>query len=142
MLPDFTLHFCEGRTLHRRELKGRAHAAIVFLPEQHERQDPALLSAIAAALSAWRATRAAVLVILPPGDDGSSVDPTLDPVLDTDGTLHARFGAGPGGALIVADRYGEIALRADGTEDAAGAGRLPLGEVTPTLELLEMRCSL
>ncbi len=141
--PDFTMHFLDGRMLYRRELKGRSHAAIYFPPDHPVGEEQATLAAIAARIPAWRAARAAVLVVLPADAADVTANLSFDPVIDRDGTVRARFGVGPGGALFVADRYGEIVLRADGAVAAAGAvSALPFDEVTPTLELLEMRCSL
>ena len=143
LLPDFTMHFRDGRVLHRRELKGRSHAAIYFPPERPGSEECATRDALTARLPAWRAARATVLIVLPAADAHVTEPLAFDPALDRDGSLRARFGLGPGGTLFVADRYGEIALRADGTVDSAGApSALPLDEVAPTLELLEMRCSL
>jgi len=143
LLPDFTMHFRDGRVLHRRELKGRSHAAIYFPPERPGSAERATRDALAARLPAWRAARATVLIVLPAAAANATEPLAFDPALDRDGSLRACFGVGPGGALFVADRYGEIALRADGAVDSAGVpSPLPLDEVAPTLELLEMRCSL
>jgi hypothetical protein len=137
LLPDFTLSFRDGRILHRRALKGRSHAVIYFPPDRPPHEEEVILAALAARVPDWQAARAAVLIVLPA--DGADASETLpvEPVIDRDGTMRARFGVGPGGALFVADRYGEIALRADGAMCV-----LPLDEVTPTLALLEVRCSL
>jgi len=143
LLPDFRIHFRDGRVRYRRELKGRSHAVIYFSPERPLREARAMLESLAARVPLWQAARAVVLVVLPA--DGGDMTEKLgfEPVFDRDGSMRARFGAGPGGALFVADRYGEIALRADGAIDAAGAvSALPLDEIAPTLKLLEMRCSL
>jgi len=142
MLPDFTMHFRDGRVLYRRELKGRSHVVIYFPLARPLSTELATLESFAERMPHWQAARAVVLVVLTADAD---VPPTLgfEPVIDRDGALRARFGAGPGSTLVVADRYGEIALRADGTSAAIGAGRaLPLDDVVPTLDLLEMRCSL
>jgi peroxiredoxin len=142
LLPDFTMYFRDGRTLYRRELKGRSHAVIVFLPEYRPGEASALLRAIDAHLPAWQAARAAVLVVLTAARADETESLSFEPVLDRDGTLRARFGVGPCGALFVADRYGEIVLRVDGAAADGDASALSLDEVTPTLELLEIRCSL
>lgn len=142
LLPDFTLHFRDGGVLYRRELKGRSHAVIYFPPERPLSTGAAMLESLAARMPHWQAVRAVVLVIVPAAADVPA-SLWLEPVIDRDGALRERFGVGPGGTLFVADRYGEIALRVDGTSATVGAGwALPLGDVAPTLELLEMRCSL
>lgn len=143
MLPDFTMHFHDGRVLYRRELKGRLHAVISFPPTHPAREEQASLPVITGHIPAWRAVRAVVLVVLPAADADVTANLSFDPVIDRDGTVRARFGVGPGGALFVADRYGEITLRADGAvADAGAVSALPFDEVTPILELLEMRCTL
>lgn len=102
-----------------------------------------MLEPLAARASAWRAARAVVLVVVSADNADSTAPQPFETAIDRDRTVRARFGVGPGGALFVADRYGEIALRADGAIAAAGdSGALPLDAVAPTLELLEMRCSL
>lgn len=139
LLPDFTMYFRDGRVLYRRELKGRSHAAIYFPPELQAGAGSAIQASLAARIPAWHAARSMALIVLSVTDAARTVDLPIEPVIDHHGLLRARFGVGPGGALFVADRYGEIALRADGVY---GESALPLDEVMPTLELLEMRCSL
>ncbi len=143
LLPDFTMYFRDGRVLQRRELKGRLHAVIYFPSDRPLPEGRAMLEPLAARASAWRAARAVVLVVVSADNADSTAPQPFETAIDRDRTVRARFGVGPGGALFVADRYGEIALRADGTIAAAGdSGALPLDAVAPTLELLEMRCSL
>ena len=141
LLPDFTVETIAGRTIHRREFKGRKHLVICFAQVGAGTHSRGLVTAIASAYPAWQAERAECLLIVnEPVDD--AVSPTSPPiVVDTDGQLRARFGVGDGAALFVADRYGEIALYATAA-DATATQSLPLDEVLPTLELLEMRCSL
>ena len=78
------------------------------------------------------------------------------PVLcDAEGRVRERYGActatgEPRAALFVADRHGEIVLRAvaahrpvggDGAPRGEGHG-LPVDEILPLLELLQMRCAI
>jgi hypothetical protein len=143
LLPDFAMHFRDGRILYRRELRGRSHAAIYFVPDCPVREEGAILTGLAVRVGTWRAARAAVLIVVPHDRASPTEGLPFEPVIDRDGTLRARFGVGSGGALFVADRYGEIVLRADGIADTPGiASPLPVDEVAPTLGLLEMRCSL
>ena len=142
LLPDFMLHFRDGKVFYRRELKGRSHAVIYFPPDLTLGEELPTLEALTERIPQWQAARAVVMVIVP-ATDVPSPSFGVEPALDRDGVLRERFGVGPGGTLIVADRYGEIALRADGAVGATGTMRpLPLDDVAPTLELLEMRCSI
>lgn len=144
LLPDFSLRLTDGRQVHRRDLKGRHHAVIAFLPGGSLGSNTALLRTLAAHESGWRAARAAVLIVLPAGDEPLAGDLPFILVLDREGALRRRFEVGPQGALIMADLYGEVVLRLDDaamlTPDARGES--PLDQVLPTLGLLEMRCSL
>ncbi len=141
LLPDFTVETTTGRTIHRREFKGRKHLVVCFAQAGVITAEEGLAAAVAALYPAWQAERAECLLIVT-DPAGISITPTLPPlVVDADGPLRARFGVGRAAALFIADRYGEIALFATATDPTATQG-LPLAEVLPTLELLEMRCSL
>ena len=139
LLPDFTVRTIDGRTVHRRDFKGHRHLVICFAPLVGADAPDAPVDALAAQLPSWRAERAELLFCLPAGavlpDEGG-----LGLVVaDHDGPLRERFGVGPGAALFIADRYGEIVFHAVGSASFAD---LPLGEVLPILERIEMRCSL
>lgn len=139
LLPDFTVRTLEGRTIHRRDFKGRRHLVLCFAPAAVSDFD-GLVAALAAAVPAWRAERAALLLLIPagaslPGEDGAEFS-----AADHDGQVRERFGVGPGAALFIADRYGEIVFHA--AADATRPADVPLGEVLPILEQLELRCSL
>jgi hypothetical protein len=135
LLPDFTVQTCDGRTIHRRDLKGRHHLVLCFAPLGHD--DLTTFTALLLSTApAWRAERAAVLVLVPEGaslvgDRGQSVIAE-----DHGARLRARFGVDHGAAIFIADRYGEIVYH------AIGKTTVPVDDVLPTLELLEMRCSL
>ncbi len=141
LLPDFTVETTTGRTIHRREFKGRKHLVVCFAPAGAGAAGRGLAAAVAALYPAWQAERAETLLVVA-DPTGIGIAPALLPlVVDSGGQLRARFGVGDEAALFIADRYGEIALFATATDPIATQG-LPLAEVLPTLELLEMRCSL
>jgi alkyl hydroperoxide reductase subunit AhpC len=141
LLPDFTVETLTGRMIHRREFKGRKHLVVCFAPVGREADGQALAAAIAVLYPSWQAERAeSLLIVTDPA--GFPTAPTSPPIVsDADGQLRARFGVGAEAALFIADRYGEIALYATYVDTTATQG-LPLDDVLPTLELLEMRCSL
>jgi hypothetical protein len=100
--------------------------------------DNSIAAALAAAIPSWRSERAATLVIAPTKPDEVDQDLAASIIADHAGDLRARFGVGAGAALFIADRYGEIVFHVA----AATTSDLPLDEVLPILELIEMRCSL
>jgi hypothetical protein len=141
LIPDFAARTVDGRAIVRREFKGRHHLVLCFAASGAGDDGRALIATADAAHAAWQAERAAALVVLPPGVMVAPAAATVPLVLDADGDLRARFGVGTGAMLLIADRYGEVVLRQESAGDAEGIG-LPLDEVRPILELLEMRCSL
>lgn len=141
LLPDFTVRTIAGRTIHRRDFKGRRHLVLCFAHAATSDNWRELAAALTAAYPAWRAERAEVLLIVSGIDDLAAPSAALPIIADVEGQLRARFGVGTAAALFIADRYGEIAFHATG-ESPTGAQGLALDQVLPTLELLEMRCSL
>lgn len=144
LLPDFSAQFTDGRQFHRRDLKGRQHAVIYFMPHGSVESGLIVLHMFAVQEATWRAARAAILVVLPTATTPIPSGLHVAPVLDRDGGLRARFGVGRQGALFVVDRYGEIVLRIDDAEPLAAAppAGSPHEQILPTLELLEVRCTL
>lgn len=141
LLPDFTVETLTGRTIHRRDFKGRKHLVVCFAQAEVGAAGQGLAAAIAALYPSWQTERAETLLIVT-APDGIATALTSPPiVIDADGQLRARFGVGTEATLFVADRYGEIAFYATGGAAITLQG-LPLDGVLPTLELLEMRCSL
>jgi len=146
LLPDFTVETMTGRTIHRREFKGRKHLVICFAPAGSGLDGQRFIAAVAANALGWQAERAETLMIVP--DPVAPASAAIDPlsqalaiVVDVDGHLRTRFGVGAEAAVFIADRYGEIVFYAAGTTIIAGHGSR-LDEILPLLELLEMRCSL
>jgi peroxiredoxin len=99
LLPDFTVETMTGRTIHRREFKGRKHLVICFAPAAFAVVGQQLVTAVAAKSLAWQAERAETLVIVP---GPVATDPVaiaalptaLAIVVDIDGQLLALFGVG------------------------------------------------
>lgn len=141
LLPDFTVETTTGRTIHRREFKSRKHLVVCFTQAGVATDTQALAAAVTALYPSWQGERAECLLIVT-DPVGITSAPTSPPIIaDAAGQLRARFGVGTAAALFIADRYGEIAFYATGADAPATQG-LPLDEVLPTLELLEMRCAL
>lgn len=135
LLPDFSVWTSDGRAIHRRDFKGRRHLVVCFAPVDRTGLQ-AFVAPLAAAVLSWRAERAELLLCLPEGV-ALDADPSAALVVEDHGNrLRDRFGVAPGAALFIADRYGEIVYH------ATGATAVPMDEVLPILELLEMRCSL
>jgi alkyl hydroperoxide reductase subunit AhpC len=141
LLPDFTVRTLAGRTIHRRDFKGRRHLVLCFAHAATSDGGQGLATALATAYPAWRAERAELLLIVSGTGDLVVAPEALPIIADAEGHLRARFGVGTEAALFIADRYGEIAFYENG-ESPTGVQGLPLDQVLPTLELLEMRCSL
>lgn len=141
LLPDFSVETTAGRRIHRREFKGRKHLVVCFAHAGVGTADQGLTAAITALYPSWQGEHAeCLLLVTDPAE--TAIAPASPPiVVDVDGLLRARFGVGNEAALFIADRYGEIAFYAAGA-DATVTHGLPLDEVLPILELLEMRCSL
>lgn len=135
LLPDFTVRTRAGRTIHRRDFKGRRHLVICFAPLNGV-DLTAFVAPVVRAAPSWRGERAEILLLVPP--DASLADDHGQVLVaeDQGEQLRPRFGVGRGAALFIADRYGEIAYC------ATDAATVPVEEVLPLLELLEMRCSL
>jgi alkyl hydroperoxide reductase subunit AhpC len=140
LLPDFTVETTTGRTIHRREFKGRKHLVVCFA-EVGVGNAQRLAAAVAPLYPSWRAERAEGLLVVTAPIVAARDTPMPPIIVDTDGQLRVRFGVGTEAALFIADRYGEIAFYAAVAADTATQG-LPLDEVLPRLEQLEMRCSL
>ena len=135
LLPDFTVRTRDGRTIHRRDFKGRRHLVICFAPLDHG-DLATFVAPIMTAASSWRGERAEILLLVP---EDSALPGEYGQVLvaeDRGEQLRDRFGVGRDAALFIADRYGEI------VHCAKEMALVPVGEVLPLLELLEMRCSL
>ena len=156
LLPPFMLRAVDGATVRRADYRGRRHLVLCFVPEALSAASRALLVALARCHDAHRAAGAETLAVVPAGTAGEEIAQVLRalpyPVLyDAGGVVQAGLGARdaagePAPALCVADRYGEIALRAVGRPapdlSAAADLGLPLDDILPTLELLQVRCSL
>ena len=144
LLPDFTVRTIDGRTIHRREFKGRRHLILCFAHPQARDGGCGLLAELTGVYAACRAERAELLVVLP-ATAGETATGPFPIVVDDEGLLRARFGAVATAALFIADRYGEIVVRHDGL-DADGARPalygLPIDTLSTVLGWLETRCSL
>lgn len=135
LLPDFSVRTSDGRAIHRRDFKGRRHLVVCFAPLDRAELD-VFVAPLATVVPSWRAERAELLLCLPEGVV-LNADPSAALIVEDHGNrLRGRFGVARGAALFIADRYGEIVYH------ATGATTVPVDEVLPTLELLEMRCSL
>ena len=135
LIPDFSTQTFGGQCIHRRDFKGRRHLVICFAAEG---DSAPLLATLATMIPAWRAERADALLILPAMSGSIDANVAAIVVADGEGALRKRFGVGANAALFIADRYGEIVCHAT----TATALDLPLDEVLPILEQIEMRCSL
>jgi peroxiredoxin len=145
LIPDFSVQTTDGRTIHRRDFKGRRHLVLCFAHPQAHDGGCGLLTALDGAYADYRAGRAEVLVVVPPaGAPGGEAYP-FPVTADEGGVVRARFGVAGGAALFIADRYGEVVVRVDSTEadgTPAEPCGLPLATVPMALEWLETRCGL
>lgn len=144
MLPDFTVRTVAGRTIHRRDFKGRRHLIVCFADPRAADGGAGLLAALAGAYEAYRAERADLLLVVDGAPPPAALAAPFPVIVDADGDLRGRFGA-PSAALVIADRYGQIMVREDRPEpaaDGAGPGGLPLETIPAALGWLETRCSL
>ena len=172
LLPPFMLPTVGGETIRRHDYRGRRHLALYFADAVDCAACRAALAALAERYSDCRAAGAEVLAILPgsfpallsarDGGEGREARMTTRPsplaprpsplagapypvLCDAEGRVRERYGActatgEPRAALFVADRYGEIVLRAVA---ARGEGHgMPVDEVLPLLELLQVRCAI
>lgn len=132
LIPDFFGRTADGRTLFRREYKGRRHLVLCFAAPLPGPARQALLAELAARHPAFDAASAAIVVFQ------CDAPPTLPftVLADPDGQMHARYGA-TAPLLITADRYGEIVLRRP-------LDNLPaaLDEALASVEWMQTRCSL
>ena len=177
LLPPFTLPAIGGETIRRHDYRGRRHLALYFADAVDCAACRAALDTLAERYGDCRAAGAEVLAILPADSAGDGVEgrgpsgegrgasshPRSSPLAgapypvlcDAEGRVRERYGActatgEPRAALFVADRHGEIVLRAvaahrpvggDGAPRGEGHG-LPVDEVLPLLELLQVRCAI
>ena len=150
LLPPFILQSPEGATVRRSDYRGRRHLVVCAVPDVGAAEYRPLLAALAARHGACRESGAEVLVLTGAAPPEAAPERCPFPILlDPAWRVAGRLGAVTAGgerslALVIADRYGELVLCAGG--DPLGAApaeeRLPLEEILPTLELLELRCSL
>ena len=162
LIPPFTLEAVGGGVVRRHDYRGRRHLILVFTHGIGCPSCAALLETLAARYADYRAEGAEVLAFLPADEprcaaraDGARALPY--PMLcDSEGRARARYGARtpagePLAALLVADRYGEVVLRAVADEapdrstravPTAACHGLPLDEVLPLVGLLQVRCSI
>ncbi len=156
LLPPFMLRAVDGATVRRADYRGRRHLVLCFVPEVLSGASRALLAALARCQEAYRAAGAETLAVVPAETAGAEVERTLRALpyrvlYDAGGVVQAGLGARgaagvPRPALCIADRYGEIALLAVGRAasdlSATADLGLSLDDILPTLELLQVRCSL
>lgn len=137
LVPDFFGRAADGRTVYRREYRGRRHLVLCFVAALADDARRALHAALAARHPAMRAAGAEAVVFV---CDGASAEaaPCPYPVLgDAGGRMHERYGAATTPLLIAADRYGEVVLRR-GLDDIPAA----LDEALAAVEWMQTRCSL
>ena len=163
LIPPFTLEAVSGGVVRRHDYRGRRHLILVFTHGVGCPSCAALLETLAGHYADYRAEGAEVLAFLPAdesrcsaqADDAGALPYPL--LCDAGGRVGARYGARtpagePLAALLVADRHGEVVLRAVAGEapnsstpaapaDAALHG-LPLDQVLPLVGLLQVRCSI
>ena len=163
LIPPFTLEAVGGGVVRRHDYRGRRHLILVFTHGTDCPSCAALLETLAGRYADYRAEGTEVLAFLPADEsrcvaqaDGAVALPY--PLLcDAESRVGARYGARtpegePLAALLVADRHGEVVLRAVAGEasnsstpaapTAAGFHGLPLDEVLPLVGLLQVRCSI
>lgn len=150
LLPPFILRSPDGATVRRSDYRGRRHLVVCAVPDIGATEYRPLLAALSARHGACRESGAEVLVLTGAAPPESAPERWPFPVLlDPAWRVAGRLGAVTAGgerslALAIADRYGEIVLCVGGDPPGAVSAEwsLPLDEILPTLELLEMRCSL
>ena len=162
LILPFTLTTVAGRVVRRHDYRGRRHLLLFFAHGSGCAACAAVLDGLAARHADYRAEGAEVLAFLPgDGAGGRSPDPAVAPALpypllrDDDGRVGERYGARtatgePRAALFVADRHGEVVLRAVAAEGPVGAAPrvpgalhgLPLDEALPLVALLQVRCAI
>ena len=133
MIPDFFGRVADGRTVYRREYKGRRHLILCFIAPAP--QPDALLHELAGRYPHFREAGAELIVFcrdLPP-----DFTPPYVILADPAGQMHERYGATDHPLLFAADRYGEIVLRRSLADPAAA-----LDEAQTALEWMQTRCSL
>jgi hypothetical protein len=135
LIPDFFGRTADGRTLYRREYKGRRHLILCFAAPLSPPTRQTLLTELATRYPAYRAASAEVVVFQ---CDDPPLSPLISPTVlaDTDGQMHARYAAASP-LLIAADRYGEIVLRRPLDNIPAA-----LDEALASVEWMQTRCSL
>ncbi|MGN6562541.1 MAG: redoxin domain-containing protein [Thermomicrobiales bacterium] len=146
LIPSFSGCTLDGRTIERRQYKGRRHLVLIFTHGVACAGCRALLAALARDYGAFRAEGAEVLAFVPAETVAGADAPNVPfPVLASPPALYASFGALAGGeavwpALYLADRYGEVVWRALADQD--GGHTLPVDEVVPLVERMAMVCAL
>jgi peroxiredoxin len=146
LIPSFSGCTLDGRTIERRQYKGRRHLMLIFTHGAACADCRALLAALAQDYAACRAEGAEVLAFVPAETAAGANAPDVPfPVLAVPPALYARFGALAGGeavrpALYLADRYGEVVWRA--LNDQNSGHDLPVDEVVPLVERMAMVCAL
>jgi hypothetical protein len=132
LIADFSGRTADGRTIFRRDFKGRRHLILCFAAPLPAPARRALLDQLAARHAAIRAASAELVTFW--CDDPPAHPTTI--LADPDGRTHARYGASSP-LLVAADRYGEIVLRRP-LDDLPAA----LDEALASVEWMQMRCSL
>ena len=163
LIPPFTLEAVGGGVVRRHDYRGRRHLILAFTHGIGCPSCAALLETLAGRYADYRAEGAEVLAFLPADETGCGAQadgaaaPPYPLLCDAGGRVGARYGARtlagePLAALLVADRHGEVVLRAvtgEGSNSttpaaptAAALHGLPLDEVLPLVSLLQVRCSI
>jgi peroxiredoxin len=163
LIPPFTLEAVGGGVVRRHDYRGRRHLILAFTHGVGCPSCAALLEALAGRYADYRAEGAEVLAFLPADESrciaqaGGAAALPYPLLCDAEGRVGARYGARtpagePLAALLVADRHGEVVLRAVAGEasnsstpaapTAAAFHGLPLNEVLPLVSLLQVRCSI
>lgn len=147
VLPHFDLPGLNGKRVNRARYRGRQHLAMLFAHDAACPPCRVLIADLRRHHAAVRQEQAEIVVVLATraGAPGAVL---LDgappfPVIPDDGRLARRFGVGAkAAALFVADRHGEVRLAAIASR-ASDAARheLPVERILPTLELLQVTCS-
>lgn len=146
LIPSFSGCTLDGRTIERRQYKGRRHLVLIFTHGVACAGCRALLAALARDYDACRAEGAEVLAFVPAETASGADAPNVPfPVLAAPPALYERFGALAGSeavwpALYLADRYGEVVWRALADQD--NGHTLPVDEVVPLVERMAMVCAL
>lgn len=132
LIADFSGRTADGRTVWRRDYKGKRHLILCFAAPLPDPARQTLLAELAARHDAIRAAGADLVIFWP-------ADPPPHPttiLADPDNRIHARYGASTP-LLITADRYGEIVLRRP-LDDLPAA----LDEALASVEWMQLRCSI